>query len=247
LPVSVVILALNEADVIGRCLASAAWADEILVADTGSTDATPQIIRAAGARLLRLPWEGFGTTRQKAVASASHDWIFSLDADEEVTEALRREIEAFLSQIPPPVPACRIRRRSSYLGRWIRFSGWQSDAPVRLFDRKAGTYNDRPVHESVRIPGRKQTLDGPLLHYTYPTLRSHVEKINRYSDLGAELLYTRGKRTTPAGAFLRGFLKFLKMYGLRGGFMDGREGYILARISAFGVTLKYLKLWRKSR
>ncbi len=242
-PLSVVIITKNEAKNIERCLKSVAWADEIVVADSGSTDGTVEICRAYRCRTVQAEWAGFGPVKKLAVNAAGHDWIFSIDADEEVTPALRTEIERILRQ--PDFDGYEIRRTSFYLGRMIRHCGWNRDYPLRLFNRRLGNFNDRLVHEFVVLRGSKGRIEAPLLHYTYPTLSTHISKMDRYSELGAETLLQKGKHGVLSYAILSGVAKFIKMYLLQAGFLDGKAGLILSLNSAFGVYLKYVKLWEK--
>lgn len=245
MPVSAVVITKNEEKNIGQCLESLQWADEILVMDSGSTDRTMEIAREHGARVLETPWLGFGKTKQRAVEAASHDWILSIDADEVVTEPLKRDLEAVLAA--PARQGYRIARRSFYLDRLIRFSGWRKDAPLRLFDRRHGRFNEKILHESVELASKPGLIKSPMLHYTYPTLSSHLGKIDSYSQLGARQLRQKGRSSTPLSACLRGLGKFLKMYVLKLGVLDGVEGFVLAVLSAYGVTLKYLRLWELVR
>jgi glycosyltransferase involved in cell wall biosynthesis len=238
---SAVIIAKNEEHNLDRCLASLVWADEIVVVDSGSTDRTMDVARGYGARVVETPWLGFGKTKQLAVDAASHDWVFSIDADEAVPELLALEIRVILNA--PQKQGYRIARRSYYLGRPVCFSGWQSDAPLRLFNRKHGRFNEKILHESVEMDSKPGKINTHMCHYTYPTISSHLEKIGSYSGLGAQQLVEKGKKTNPVFAGFRGLGKFIKMYLLKLGFLDGKEGFILAVVSAFGVTLKYLQLW----
>jgi len=238
---SVVMITKNEEINLPRCLQSVAWADEVVVVDTGSTDATVEVARRHGAVVSSVEWMGFGRSKQHAVEQASNDWVLVLDADEEVTPELKSALQACLAA--PTHHAYRIKRNSYYLGRLIRHSGWQHDYTLRLFHRGHAAFNDKPVHESVQTNSPIGRVDAPMLHYTYPTLRSHLEKMSLYAALGARSLHDRGRRTSLAGAVLRGFTKFLKMYLWRQGFRDGREGFALAAMSSFGVMYKYLLLW----
>lgn len=238
---SVVIITKNEASNLGRCLASVAWADDIVVLDSGSTDRTMEIAREHGARVLETPWLGFGKTKQLAVDAATHDWVFSIDADEVVTERLRREMGVILEK--PRKQGYRISRRSYYLGRLIRFSGWRSDAPLRLFNRLHGRFNEKIVHESVEMASKAGLIKAHMLHYTFPTISTHLAKIDNYSGLGAKQLLDKGKKVNLVSACFHGVVKFIKMYLLKLGFLDGKEGFVLAVISSFGVSLKYLRLW----
>ena len=244
-PISVTIITLNEEQNIERCLRSVNWADEIVVVDTGSTDRTVEICRKFKCRVLETEWLGYGKTKRFAVEQAAHDWIFSIDADEEATVQLREEIDKILEN--PDAAGYRIKRNSFYLGKIIRHAGWDKDYPLRLFNRKHGNFNDKVLHESVQLSGTVKRIEAPILHYTYPTIHSHVERMNKYSELGAEAALSKGKSATLAGAVARGMIKFLKMYFLQAGFLDGRIGFLLAFNSGYGVFLKYCKLWEKTR
>ncbi len=245
--VSAVVIAKDEEASIARCLASLSWADEVVVVDTGSRDRTVQIAEGMGARTLKTQWRGFGLTKRFATEQATNDWVLSVDADEVVTPPLAEGIVRVLRG-GPRAAAYRIQRRSFYLGSPIRFSGWQRDRPIRLFDRRRGTFNDRIVHEFVVVEGPVETLRcGLLLHYPYPTLDAHLAKMGRYAALGAQVLHDRGRTATIAGAVARAGAKFTKMYVLLGGFLDGRAGFLLAWNSSYGVFLKYATLWELSR
>lgn len=245
-PISVTIITKNEQQNIRRCLQSLSWADEIIVVDSGSEDDTVAICEEFGCRVYQEDWQGFGKTKQKAVSYAGNDWIFSIDADEEVTDALRERIITLFKE-PVTVQAFRVHRRSFYLGKMIKHSGWNKDYPLRIFNRNAGGFNEKAVHESVHVEGTVERLQETLLHFTYPTLESHLQKMNQYSTLGAQTLFEKGYRVTVCGALFRGKLKFMKMYLLKAGFLDGLTGFVLALNSAFGVFLKYMKLWKLNR
>ncbi|KAA3619698.1 MAG: glycosyltransferase family 2 protein [Calditrichaeota bacterium] len=244
--ISCVIVTKNEEHNIARCLESVKWMDEILVVDSESEDRTIEICQSFGCKISRQAWMGFGKTKAFAVTQAQHDWIFSIDADEEMTPELKDKLVRLLQE-NEPAAGYYIRRRSFYLGHLIRFSGWNRDYPLRFFNRKSGNFNEKEVHESVRINGPKSYIEECLLHYTYPTIESHLQKIDRYTTLGAQQLFENGKRASVISAIIRGKLKFLKMYILQAGILDGFAGLNLALISAFGVYLKYLKLWKLSR
>lgn len=244
-PLSVTIITKNEQSNIERCLQSVQWADEIIVVDSGSTDDTLEICRTYKCKIIETEWRGFGLTKQFAVKQATYNWILSVDADEEVTPDLTNKIQAVLRE--PKFKGYRIKRNSFYLGKMIRFSGWQKDFTLRLFNRNHGNFNSNIVHESVKIEGTIGHISAPLLHYTYPDLSSHVRRMDRYAELGAEQLWAKGKRASIISATSRAAIKFIKMYILKMGFLDGKIGFILATNSAYGVFLKYLKLWEKNR
>lgn len=246
-PLSVVMIVKNESRNLPRCLDSLDWADEIVVLDTGSTDDTVDIARSRGCKTANLEnWEGFGKAKQAAVELATHDWVLSIDADEVVSPELRKELQG-LRQRDFEGLAWRLRRRSYYLGRSIRYCGWQNDAPLRLFHRRQGGFNSKPVHESVATDQKKRTCQGYLYHYTYPTREGHFSRMRLYGDLAARELSDKGKRSNPLEAIIRAKLKFLKMYILRLGFLDGWTGFQLCLNSAWGVGYKYFKLWKLGR
>lgn len=244
--ISCVIITKNEEANIGRCLESVKWMDEIVVVDSGSEDETVAICKKYGCRVIETSWMGFGGTKRFAVEQATYDWIFSIDADEEMTPQLRETIQTLLCQ-SDAAAGYYVKRRSFYLQRLIRFSGWNRDCPLRFFNRKFGNFNEKKVHESVRISAPKKYIENALLHYTYPTIESHLKKMDLYSSLGAQQLKEKGRRSSVLTAILRGKIRFLKMYILQGGFLDGTAGLILALNSAYGVYLKYLKLWKMSK
>ena len=243
--ISAVIITKDEEGNIGGCLESLNWVDEIVVVDSGSSDGTLGIAQAYGARVIETPWLGFGKTKQLAVDSATHDWVLSIDADEVVTERLRDDIEAVL--VNPIKQGYRISRLSFYLGRAIHFSGWRSDAPLRLFDRRSGRFNEKVVHESVEMDAKPGHIKAQMLHYTFPTIAVHLSKIDAYSILGAQVMHAKGKKMGLLSACVHGVVKFFKMYLLKLGFLDGKEGFLLSTISSFGVSLKYFRLWELNR
>lgn len=239
---SAVIIAKNEAQNIERCLRSLDFADEIILLDTGSQDNTCQIAERYGAKIYQLDtWQGFGLAKRKAVEYASNDWIFSIDADEVVSNELKSKIKQILQN--PKYYLYRIKRKSFYLGKMINYSGWQNDYPKRLFNRNFANFNDKTVHESVVGNCPIGTIEEVIYHYTYPTIKSHIDKINFYTDIAAN--EQKNKKYTLCKPISSFFLKFLKMYFLQFGFLDGKEGFILSFISAFGVALKYFKIIEK--
>ncbi len=235
----------DEEENIERCLRSVSWADEVVVVDSGSVDRTLEICERFDCRIVKTEWLGFGRTQKLSVDSASNDWVLSLGADEEVTESLKEKVLGILES--PQYKGYSIKRNSFYLGRMIRHCGWNRDYPLRLFDRRYGNYNDSIIHEKVVIDGEGGRINEPLLHYTYPDLASHIERINSYSMLGAKKAFDRGRRSNPCCAMVRGFLKFIKMYFIQLGVLDGIIGLVLSFNSGYGVYLKYIKLWELHR
>ncbi|HOK13907.1 MAG TPA: glycosyltransferase family 2 protein [Candidatus Kapabacteria bacterium] len=242
LNLSAVIIAKNEEKNISRCLRSLDFVNEIVLLDTGSTDRTCEIARSLGAKVFTLDeWKGFGLAKRRATELASNDWIFSIDADEVASDELKQRIQKIIQN--PEFFLYRIKRKSFYLGKMINYCGWQRDFPKRLFNRKHANFNDKPLHESVVGNCPIGTIYEPIYHYTYPTIKSHLQKIDFYTDIAAEQL--TGKKYSFCKPFLGFIAKFCKMYLLERGFLDGRNGLILSFISAFGVALKYLKIIEK--
>lgn len=247
---SVIIITKNEAANIDECLASVAFADEIIVVDSGSTDATRDLAAARGAKVVLTPdWPGFGPQKNRALDLATCEWVLSIDADERVTPELAAEIQAVLRGAPP-VPgrspellsAYRIARLSNFGGRWIRHSGWWPDRVLRLFKRGTARFKDVAVHESVITEHAVGTLKGHFLHYPYASLEHYIDKINLYSSEAAAMMHARGRRTSVLGAWAHAFWTFVRIYLLRKGFLDGKEGFILAMMGASGSFFRYTKL-----
>ena len=239
---SVTIITKNEEKNIERCLKSVKWADEIIVVDSGSVDNTIKICEQYNCKIIKSEWLGFGLTKRKAVSYAKNDWILSIDADEQITPELKIKIEKILEN--PQFKSYDIKRISYYLGKQIEHCGWNHDFPLRLFNKDFGNFNDKIVHESVDISGKKDRICQPMLHFTYPTIESHFKKMDQYSTLGAQTLFGKNRTSTVFEAILRGFFKFIKMYFIQLGFLDGEKGFVLCQNSAIGVYLKYLKLWK---
>ncbi|MFT0534092.1 glycosyltransferase family 2 protein [Castellaniella hirudinis] len=244
---SVIIITKNEAAHIGACLDSLAFADEIIVLDSGSTDATGEIVRQRGAGWhQRADWPGFGPQKNRALALATGDWVLSVDADERVTPELAAQIRQAI-QNPAAADAYRMARLSNFCGRWIRHSGWWPDYVVRLFRRQAGRFTEAAVHESVQVRGRTGTLAGHFLHYPYASFEVFIDKINRYSSEAARAAYDRGRRTSVLGPFGHGFWTFFRHYALRRGVLDGWQGLILAGMAGTGSFYRYAKLYGLQR
>lgn len=240
---SVILITHNEAENIVDCLASVAFADEWIVLDSGSTDDTVALARAAGARVeVSADWPGFGPQKNRALELATGDWVFSIDADERVTPELAREIQAVVAG-EGALTGYTVPRLSSFCGRFIRHSGWWPDRVLRLFRRGSARFSDAIVHEKVVPQESPGKLQAPLLHYTYPDLESALTKMNRYSSDAARAMYDRGKRTSLPGILGRSVWTFIRIYGLRRGFLDGRHGVLLAVVAAMGSFSRYAKLW----
>ena len=236
---SAVLIVKNEEQNIARCLKSISWVEEIVVLDTGSTDETVNICKNFGAKVYYLDkWEGFGKAKQQVVVLATFDWILSIDADEELSPELQKELQE-LKNRGFDNSAWRLKRRSYYLGKPIHYCGWQNDAPLRIFNRKQGRFSEKLVHEGVQTSQKVQTCKHYLYHYTSPTVEVHFAKMRLYGELSAQQLYKQGKRANEFIAFVKGIFKFIKMYFFQLGFLDGRIGFILCRNSAWGIRNRY--------
>ena len=243
---SVTIITRNEADKIRDCLESVTWADEIIVVDSGSDDDTMEICREYTKTVASKPWSGFGPQKNKALALAKGDWILSIDADERVSEQLREEILQAMKN-PADNIAFEIPRLSNYCGRFMKHSGWYPDHVLRLFKKEHGRFSDDLVHEKVIVSGKTGKLKTPLLHYSFDNLDQVLQKINHYSTLSAENMYKKGKSASLRKAIGRGMWTFFRNYVLQRGFLDGREGLMLAISNAEGTYYKYAKLALKNR
>jgi (heptosyl)LPS beta-1,4-glucosyltransferase len=246
---SVTVIARNEAAHIGDCLASVAWADERLVVDSRSTDATADLARAAGARVIVRDWPGYAAQKNFAAGEAAHDWILSVDADERVTPALADEIQVLLRGEPPRA-GYRIPRVTFHLGRWIRTTDWYPDYQLRLYDRRRASWPIRRVHESVKIAeehGAPGQLTGELEHYAYRDISHHHRTMDLYTTLAAEDMHAAGRRAGLADLALHPPAAFMRNYVLRRGVMDGAPGLIISAMNAHYVFLKFAKLWALGR
>lgn len=237
---TVTLITLNEAANIAAALASVAWADEIVVVDAGSGDDTVAIARHAGARTETRTWPGYSEQKNYAASLATHDWILSLDADERVTPALAAEIKQLLSS-DPPRRGYRMPRISHYLGRWIRGTDWYPDYQLRLYDRRAGRWNGRRVHESVTLDGSPGVLRNDLQHFPYRDISHHLATIDRYTTLAADQLRAEGRVPSLGGIVLHPPFAFLRNYVLRGGFRAGTAGLIVSGLNSYYVFLKLAK------
>ena len=241
-PVSVTIITLNESAHIAAAIDSAAWAEEIVVVDAGSTDDTVARARAKGARVFSREWTGYIDQKNHAATLASHDWIFSLDADERITPALAAEIRQLLHE-EPARRGYRVPRVTFHLGRWIRTTDFYPDFQTRLYDRRAARWRGKYVHESVQVDGGAGHLTSELQHYSYRDLADHLDRINRYSTLAARQMHEAGRRAGLLDILLHPPAAFVRNYLVRRGFADGTTGLVLSLVNAYSVFLKFAKLW----
>ncbi len=232
----------NEADRIGACLRSLAFCDEIIVVDSHSTDRTREIAAEQGARVFERDWPGFGPQREFGAGQAAGDWILCLDADERVSEPLRREIEALREAGFPGHAGWDCPRLSNWLGTWVRHGTWYPDRVLRLYDRRRGKWAGEPPHDHLELDGSAGHLQGDLEHFPYRSLREHLETIDRYTTIMATRLHARGRRARTRDLLFRPFARFFRFYVLRGGFRLGWRGLVLAGLAGHYVRLKYAKL-----
>ncbi len=241
--ITALIIARDEEGNIAPCLKSLqGLAGESLVAvDDRTVDRTLELAEEAGARAFRIEWQGFGKTKNEALAKATGDWVLWIDADERMTPELADEVRSALSK-GSDASAFQVPRKAFFLGRWIRHCGWYPGYVTRLFRRGRASFSDKQVHEGLVVDGRVGRLRHPLLHYTDPDLSHYLAKLNCYTDLAARELHAKGRRPGPLDPVIRPFWFFLRSYLLRRGFLDGTEGFILSVLSGYSVMFKYLKL-----
>jgi glycosyltransferase involved in cell wall biosynthesis len=239
---SVSITTFNGESMIRRCLESVAWADEIIVVDSGSTDRTRELCRELGAKVTQTPdFPGYGQQKNRALDLCTGDWILSVDQDEWLSVELQREIRALMVQ-PEDVAAYAIPRLSSFCGRGMRHSGWWPDRLTRLFRRGAARFSEDHTHDRIVVTGAVGQLRHLLHHEPMPTLEHVINKINSYSTAGAKFQFDNGKRASLGKAIVHGGWAFIRTYILKAGFLDGREGFMLSVSNAEGAYYRYLKL-----
>ncbi len=238
---SVTIIALNQEANIVPCLESAAFADEIVLVDTGSTDRTLELARDFTDRIFTTDWRGFGATKNYALDQAAGDWIFSLDTDERVPPGLRDEILAVV-QNNGPLAGYRVPRKNYFGGRWVRRGGWYPDLTLRLFRRDRGRFREREVHEEVLVDGPVGELKTPLEHYSYKSVSDYVARMDRYARLAARELLKAGRRPLAGELFWRPATTFFNRYVIKLGLLEGLTGYTLAVLAGMYTFLKYYYL-----
>lgn len=245
--ISACIITFNEEQKIAAAINSVSWADEVIVVDSYSTDRTAEIAESLNAKVLKKNWSGFSKQKQYAVDAASHDWIFSLDADELVSEKLKNEILRLKTTPKNQISGgYRIPRLSYYMNRPIRHGGWYPDWQLRFFDRRQGKWKEVLIHESVEMSqnSRIDKLSGDIIHFSVENAAHHHKMIGeRYAPLAARQLFERGKKTSPLRIFTAGFTTFIQTYFLKRGFLDGLAGFTIARFAAHHAFLKHQLLW----
>jgi glycosyltransferase involved in cell wall biosynthesis len=239
---SAVVIAKNEEHNIARCLESLNFTDEIIVIDSGSTDRTIELAREFGAKIHHIEWSGFGPAKKYAVDRAAGEWILSVDADEEITGLLASEIKSTINS-GNISDGYFIPRRTNFLGRWINHSRWYPDYVLRLFRKEKGQFSEALVHEQVLIAGKVGKLTNHIKHFSYPDTKTFFEKLDRYTTLGAQELMKKGRRFSLFALICKPVASFCSHYVFGAGFLDGLEGFMIAVLSAYGVFVKYVKLY----
>ncbi len=241
-PISATLITFNEERNIAEALKSISWADEIVVVDSGSNDATLEVCRQFTNKIFHRDWTGYVDQKNFAVEKARHDWILSLDADERSSPELRTEIQELAGK-GFHKPGYKIPRVAFFMGRWIRHGDWYPDYQLRLFDRMCGKWEGGRVHESVRTSGKPEFLHGEIYHFTYRSLSDYLRRLETYSNLAAFDYQQRGKSATLRTLLANPFAVFIKAYLLKRGFLDGTPGFAIAVMGAVSVFFKYAKLY----
>ena len=241
--ISACVMTFNEEENIRRCLESLSFCDEIVVLDSFSTDNTLTICKEFTPHVLQEPWKGYIRQRNRLRELATHDWVLFLDADEEVSPVLRDQILYQFRTGPGKHVAFEFPRQVFYLGKWIRHGEWNPDIKLRLFLKDRGHSGGQEPHDMVIVDGPVKTLTGKLWHYTYRDFSHHIEVINRFSGISAGEMFRAGRKFRVLDLLLRPPMRFFKGYVIKAGFLDGLRGYIIATIVAFGVAMKFAKLW----
>jgi glycosyltransferase involved in cell wall biosynthesis len=240
-PISATIVAQNEEKKIGAALHSLTCADEVVLVDSGSTDRTCEVAAELGARVfVNQPWPGPAAQKNLAAGHAVHDWILSLDADEELSPEARAAIEQWKQQ-EPRAAGYRFARQQFFLGRWIRHSGWYPDYKLRLYDRRRGAFGGGPVHDSVRVDGPVETLPGKILHFPVDSVEEYRRQLDSYSERIARDMVARGEQVSWGMRYLAGPWRFAYAYLLHLGFLDGYPGWVIATTEARYVWRKYVR------
>lgn len=241
----VIIITKNEAKKIARCLSSVQWADDIIVVDCGSTDATVDIAKQHGAKVFHQDWLGFGSQKNFALSCCRSEWVLSLDADEVVDEILKNHILQAIQL--GNADTYRFKRLSQFCGQWIYHGDWGRDQVTRLFKNGKAVFSNDIVHERLIYDGSVQLINGVLKHYSQDNIAMLLQKINDYSSASAQVLFQKGKTSNLFKANIHQYWTFFRGFMLRAGFLDGTKGYLVAKLSAYGAYCKYVKLREKQQ
>jgi len=243
-PLSCCIIAMDEEDRIEACLDSVSFCDEIVVVDSHSSDRTREIAAARGARVIERDWPGHVAQKEFTIRQASHDWVLCVDADERVSPELRGEIEALRAGGFAGHAGWRFPRLVNYLGTWVRHGTWYPDLQLRLFDRRRGKWGGHDPHDRVELQAGASVgrLRGDLFHHPYRSFADHLHTIDQYTTIMARGLLARGRHAGLAALFVRPWVRFLRFYVWKRGFLLGRKGLVLGLLAAHYVRLKYMKL-----
>ncbi len=241
--ISATIITLNEEENIAEALGSLAWADEIIVVDSESTDRTVEIALEYTNNVVTQKWLGYAAQKNFATEQATYDWVFNLDADERVTPDLAQEIQALKQLEKLDAAAFEMPRKVFYLDRWIKYSGWYPDYKIRLYNRTQGRWHGDFVHESVKVNGRVKRLSSDILHYTVHNVSEHHLRLDQYTTLAAKEAFEKHRRASFISIAFSPFATFIKSYVFKLGFLDGIPGLAIAYFAAQYAFLKNIKLW----
>lgn len=248
LPLSACVITLNEEDNIARCLRSVQWADDILVVDSGSEDRTIEIAEEHGARVIHNDWPGHKQQKQYATDHAEHDWIFSLDADEKVSEELAENVQSLFDEgSPEPQTSFEVNRLAKYMGRWIHHGCWHPDWIIRLFNRTETSWGGENPHDRVLPTDSVERLDGYLYHWPYESLSDQMDYINFYSSVAAREKHKKGETGGITRGIVHALGRLAKDFLLKFSWLDGKEGFIITLTNAYAKFLKYTKLLELNR
>ncbi len=240
--ITAIIPTFNEEHNIEQAIESVKWADEILVVDSFSTDKTVEIAKNLGARILQREYGNSASQKNWTIPQASHEWIFLLDADERVDSSLEQEVKSIVSNTKEPFQAYWIKRRNFFMGKEVKYSGWQGDKVIRLFKRDLCKYEEKSVHAEVICDGEVGTMKQKLIHYTFKDIHHYLEKWDRYTTWSANDRAARGEQPGWYHFLIKPAFRFFHDYILKGGILDGLTGFILCTLSSASVFMRYLKV-----